>query len=298
MYNFIFAHRDEHTVVKMCKVLGVSTSGFYKWVDKQNSSVQSEKETYKEEVKQKIKKSYHLSMGTYGSPRVHDDLVEWGYTISEKTVARLMKEMGLRAIPEEKYVVTTDSNHDLNVYPDLVKRQFNVDEPNRVWVSDITYIWTLEGWVYLASIMDLFSRKIVGWRAEAHMKKELTIQALNMALVSRQPQPTDQLIHHSDRGSQYCSNGYIDLLNKHEIQISMSRKGDPYDNACIESFHASLKKDLVHRRRFKTRSEAVKAINHYIGGFYNERRKHSTLGYCSPNQFERKHSQVECNSVS
>ncbi|WP_306659900.1 IS3 family transposase [Bacillus sp. AFS002410] len=289
MYHFIHAHRDEHTTVKMCKVLGVSASGYYKWLNNQ-SHVQSEKIRYKKELEQKIKKSFHNSGGTYGSPRVHDDLVEWGYTISQKTVARMMNELGLRATPQEKYVVTTDSNHELKTYPNLVNREFNVGEPNRIWVADITYIWTLEGWVYLSSVMDLYSRKIVGWSLDSNLKKELPLKALNMAINSRQPKKG--LIHHSDRGSQYCSNDYIFKLNEIQINISMSKKGDPYDNACIESFHATLKKDLIYRRRFKTRSEATRAINHYIGSFYNEKRKHSKLEYCSPNQFERK-SQVK-----
>jgi putative transposase len=279
----------------MCEVLEVSPSGFYKWLRNQ-SEPRSEKEAYKDEIKQKISKSFHESMGTYGSPRVHDDLVEWGYCISKKTVARRMKELGLTATPKEKFVVTTDSNHNLNVYPNLVKREFNVEEPNKVWVADITYIWTLEGWLYLASIMDLFPRKIVGWSIGSTMKKELTLQALNMAIISRQP--PKGLIHHSDRGSQYCSNDYIDVLNGHEMQISMSKKGDPYDNACIESFHATIKKDLIYRRRFTTKAEAIKAINFYISSFYNEKRKHSTLGNCSPNRFENKYYQSELENIS
>jgi putative transposase len=270
----------------MCQVLKVSTSGYYKWL-KLQSSPQSEKEKYREDIQQKISKSFHESFGTYGSPRVHDDLIDWGYTISQKTVARMMSEMGLKATQPKQFVVTTDSNHDLNIYPNILNRQFSVDEPNQVWVSDITYIWTLEGWVYLASEMDLFSRKIVGWSIADHMKKELTIQALNMAIVQRQP--GKELLHHSDRGSQYCSHDYIDILKDKEMNISMSKKGDPYDNACIESFHATIKKDLIYRRRFKTKAEAIKAINYYISNFYNERRKHSTLGNISPNQFERKH---------
>ena len=261
-----------------------------------NNNPPSEKETYRLEVQQKISKSFHESYGTYGSPRVHDDLIEWGYIISQKTVARIMKEMGLRATPKEKYVVTTDSNHDLNIYPNLLKRQFNVEEPNKVWVSDITYIWTLEGWVYLSSVMDLFSRKIVGWSLASHMKKELTIQALNMAIISRQPD--EGLIHHSDRGSQYCSHEYIDILKDQKVQISMSRKGDPYDNACIESFHATIKKDLIYRRRFKTKAEAIKAVNYYISSFYNEKRRHSTLGNCSPNKYEKKHQPNELDYIS
>jgi transposase InsO family protein len=273
----------------MCKVLKVSKSGYYKWLNNQ-SRPQSEKEAYRIEIQQKISKSFHQSYGTYGSPRVHDDLVEWGYTISQKTVARMMKEMSLKATPKAKFVVTTDSNHDLNIYPNLLNRRFNVEEPNQAWVSDITYIWTLEGWVYLSSVMDLFSRKIVGWSLSSHMKKELSIQAVNMAITTRRPDVG--LIHHSDRGSQYCSHDYIDILKGQKMQISMSRKGDPYDNACIESFHATIKKDLIYRRRFTTRAEAIKAINHYISSFYNEKRKHSTLGNCSPNQFERTHRKL------
>jgi putative transposase len=279
----------------MCQVLRVSTSGYYKWI-KQQSSPPSEKEKYRAEIQQKISKSFHESFGTYGSPRVHADLIDWGYTISLKTVARIMREMGLKATQKEKFVVTTDSDHDLNVYPNILNRQFKVKEPNRVWVTDITYIWTLEGWVYLASVMDLFSRKIVGWSLADHMRKELVIQAMNMAIIQRQP--GKELIHHSDRGSQYCSYDYIDILKEKEMNISMSKKGDPYDNACIESFHATIKKDLIYRRRFKTRGEAIKAVNYYISSFYNERRKHSTLGNSSPNQFERNHQVNESEKIS
>lgn len=205
-------------------------------------------------------------------------------------------EMGCKATQKEQFVVTTDSNHDFNIYPNSLNRQFNVKEPNQVWVTDITYIWTLEGWVYLASVMDLFSRKIVGWSLAAHMKKELAIQALNMAITQRQP--GKELIHHSDRGSQYCSHDYIDILKEKEMNISMSKKGDPFDNACIESFHATIKKDLIYRRRFKTRAEAIKDVNYYINNFYNERRKHSTLGNTSPNQFERNHLLNETELIS
>lgn len=279
----------------MCKVLEVSKSGYYKWLYAQTQP-QTEKEAYRKEIEQKICKSFHESQGTYGSPRVHADLVEWGYNISQKTVARIMRELGLSASPKEKYVVTTDSNHNQKIYPNLVKRQFNVSEPNRIWVTDITYVWTLEGWIYLSTIMDLFSRKIVGWRMAAHMKKELAIQTLNMAIISRQP--GKGLIHHSDRGSQYCSIDYTDILKENKMQISMSKKGDPYDNACIESFHATIKKELIYRRKFATRAEAIKAINYYISSFYNEKRKHSTLGYCSPNQFERIHLQSNSEKIS
>ena len=268
----------------MCKVLKVSTSGYYKWL-KQQSTSPTDREEYRFEIKRKIAQSFHESFGTYGSPRVHDDLIEWGYTISQKTVARLMNEMGLKATQKEKYVVTTDSNHDFKTYPNRLNRQFHVDEPNQVWVADITYIWTLEGWVYLSSVMDLFSRKIVGWSLAPHMKKELSIQALTRAIMTRQPK--EELLHHSDRGSQYSSQEYIHILEENEMVVSMSKKGDPYDNACIESFHATIKKDLIYRRRFKTRDEAINAINYYISSFYNVRRKHSTLGNLSPMEFEK-----------
>lgn len=279
----------------MCEVFQVSPSGFYKWLINQQKP-HAEKDAYKKEINQKISKSFHESMGTYGSPRVHDDLVEWGYTISEKTVARRMKELGLTATPKEKFVVTTDSNHPFYIYPNLVNRNFHAGKPNEIWVADITYIWTLEGWLYLSSIMDLFSRKIIGWSLGNTIKKELSIQALRMAILSRQP--PKGVIHHSDRGSQYCSNDYIDILNDKNMQISMSKKGDPYDNACIESFHATIKKELIYRRRFKTRTEAIKAIHSYISRFYNEERKHSTLGNCSPNHFEKKHYQTELENIS
>lgn len=296
IYIFIQAHSDEHSVVTMCKVLEVSTSGYYKWLKKQNQPL-TEREAYRLELQQKISKSYYESFGTYGSPRVHADLVEWGYVISQKTVARVMNEMGLSAKQKEKFVVTTDSEHDQKIYPNQLNRKFNVEKPNRVWVTDITYIWTLEGWLYLASVMDLFSRKIVGWSLASHMRRELCIQALNMAIIQRQPEK-EELMHHSDRGSQYCSTEYIDILNEYEMKISMSKKGDPYDNACIESFHATIKKDLIYRRRFKTKAEAIKAINYYISNFYNERRKHSKLGNCSPNQFERNHQKFEVARIS
>jgi putative transposase len=279
----------------MCDVLDVSTSGYYKWARNQTGRL-SLNAAWKEALCQKIKKSFHESMGTYGSPRVHDDLLEWGYRISLKTVARWMSEMDISATPEEKYVTTTDSNHTLQIYPNLLKRSFTVSEPNTVWVTDITYIWTLEGWVYLATVMDLFSRKIVGWNMDIHMRKEMPKLALERAINARKPEK--DFIHHSDRGSQYCSNDYIELLNENGAQISMSRKGDPYDNACIESFHATIKKDLIYRNKYKTRAEAMASIANYIIGFYNEKRKHSKLLYSTPNKFERMYGFLEQQKIS
>ncbi|WP_276245326.1 IS3 family transposase [Virgibacillus profundi] len=212
--------------------------------------------------------------------------------VSEKTVARLMNELGLRAVPKERYVVTTDSNHNYNIYPNLLDQNFEVDEPNTVWVTDITYVWTMEGWLYLASIIDLYSRKVIGWSMADHMRTELTLNALKMALVTRQP--NEGLIHHSDRGSQYCANEYIERLDEITADISMSRTGNPYDNACMESFHASIKKEFVYRHRFETKEQAKKGITSYMH-FYNEKRRHSTIGYVSPNQFERRRLRLEEN---
>ena len=194
-------------------------SGYYKWL---NQSDHPEKVAYKKELEQKIAKSFHESEGTYGSPRVHKDLLDWGYSVSLKTVARFMRQMGLKATPSTPYVVTTDSSHDLPIYKNVLNRQFTVKERNQVWVSDITYIRTLEGWVYLASLMDLYSRKIVGWSTGVDMKKELTLEALNRALIARKP--VKGLIHHSDRGSQYCSREYIEVLTSHHIQIQYESK--------------------------------------------------------------------------
>nr|WP_245602166.1 IS3 family transposase [Peribacillus kribbensis] len=288
-------HRHEYTILKMCTVLGVSASGYYKWLKSLNHP-NLEKESKKQEIDRKIKQSHAQSFGTYGSPRIWHDLRGWGYKISQKTVARRMKEMSLRGTPKEKYRVTTDSDHSMKTYPNLLKRSFKAALPDRVWVTDITYIWTLEGWIYLASVMDLFSRKIVGWNMGTHLNKELPRIALERALTLREP--TSDLIHHSDRGSQYCSKDYINVVKAHNIQISMSRKGDPYDNACIESFHATIKKELIYRNRFTTRKEAISAVTSYLINFYNERRKHSTLGYLSPNQFERNHLLLNTSTIS
>lgn len=282
-------------MVKMCQVLKVSKSGYYKWCSQQATDHRTARQLWQEELKQNIAKSYHESFGTYGSPRILEDLKEWGFSVSERTVGRHMKEMGLRAVPEEKFMVTTDSKHNQFIYPNLLERKFLVDEPNTVWVADITYIWTMEGWLYLASVMDLFSRKIIGWSLEATMVTELPLQALEKAILLRNPD--GEPIHHSDRGSQYCSTGYVKCLQEKNFQISMSRKGDPYDNACIESFHATLKKELIYRTRFKTRKEAKKAISYYIDVFYNTQRRHSTLGYVSPEAYEKKAANYLLQSV-
>lgn len=267
-------------MVKLCKVLGVSTSGYYKWRTKEKSKMQERQEI----IKEQIVRIFHENRKVYGSPRIANELHKNEVNVSETTVARYMKQLGLSAISPLHYVVTTDSKHTDLIYPNLLKRKFKSEFPNQIWVADITYIWTTEGWIYLASIMDLFSRKIIGWNIDTKLTKELVIVALERALTFRTP--SKGLIHHSDRGSQYASKEYTKILHKNKIEISMSRKGDCYDNACIESFHASLKKELVYRVKFKSRKEAKLAVWTYISNFYNDKRSHSTLNYVSPNQFE------------
>lgn len=242
-------------------------------------------EEEKEYLKGQIKKVFHQFRETYGSPRIWNRLRKKGIPISEKTVDRYMREIGLSAVPEKKFVTTTDSNHSKPIYPNLLNRAFNPGQPNRAWVADITYIWTSEGWLYLASIMDLYARKVIGWQLSDTLSKELCLVALDRALKRRNP--TDQLIHHSDRGSQYASNKYIECLQERGIQISMSRRGNCYDNACIESFHSTIKKDLIYRQHFKSREEAKMAVWEYIVFFYNSQREHSSLGYATPSAYEK-----------
>lgn len=267
----------------MCSVLDVSKSGYYKWL-KQKDREPTTRELYRDEVKMKIRQFFYESTGTYGARRILADLVEAGYSVSEKTVGRYMREMGLRATPIEEFVFTTDSSHSLGVYPNLLNRKFDVDQPNKVWTGDITYIWTREGWLYLAMILDLYSRLVVGWSIADNMRTELPLEALDMAIKLRKPE--EGLIHHSDQGSQYASKEYISRLNEIKAYISMSRKGTPYDNATSESFFATLKKELIYRRDFSTRKEAIEAVTWYIASFYNKRRRHSHNNYLSPEQFE------------
>lgn len=273
----------------MCKVLGVSRSGYYNWREHKPSNYSRRKR----KIKEKISILFEEFTGTYGSPRIVRELFKFedtDYHISEKTVGRYMAEMGLYATPPEPFVVTTDSNHAKPIYPDLLNQEFNPSEPDRVWVTDITYVWTSEGWLYLATVMDLFSRKIIGWNMASRMTTELCLTALNRALSLREP--SDQLIHHSDRGSQYASHEYTNRLKEYDIQISMSRRGNCFDNACIESFHATIKKERIYRRKYQKREIAKMDILKYITGHYNERRMHSTLQYFSPNEFERAHAKV------
>jgi putative transposase len=279
-FQFIRDHHEHFPVRLMCRVLGASPSGFYDWLRRPESPRATEDRALVE----KIQAVHGDSRRTYGSPRVHASLKAEGYRIGRKRVARLMRENDIRARTKRKFRVTTDSRHDHPVAPNRLDRQFTVEAPNTVWLADLSYIWTREGWLYLAVVLDLFSRQVVGWAMDEQMPQELTLAALDMAIKRRRPLPG--LMHHSDRGSQYAAGAYQKQLTEHAIVCSMSRKGNCWDNAPMESFFHTLKTELVHHRDYQTRDEARRDIFEFIEIFYNRQRSHSTLGYLSPVQFE------------
>jgi transposase InsO family protein len=266
----------------MCKILKVSKSGFYSWLDRPEGDRARENR----QLLALIERIFAESRGTYGVPRVHAALRQRHQECGYNRVARLMKRAGLRSKTKRRFQVkTTDSKHGNPIAPDRVDRDFRASAANRIWVSDITYIPTDEGWLYLATTMDLFSRKIVGWSMSATLHASIVIDALQMAIDRRRP--AAGLIHHSDRGVQYSCAEFRAQLDAHGLVASMSRKGNCYDNAAKESFYHSLKADLVHHERYRTRDEARASVFDYIEVFYNRERLHSTLGYRSPEDFER-----------
>jgi putative transposase len=232
-----------------------------------------------------IRSAYARSHDTYGSPRMTRELQDEGLKVGRRRTARLMRENGLKARQTRRFTRTTDSQHAFPVAPNLLDQDFSAARPNQKWNADISYVWTSEGWLYLAVILDLFARRVVGWATSDRLHKELALAALRNALAIRQP--AEGLTHHADRGSQYCSLEYQAELRKHGIQISMSGKANCFDNAVVETFFKTLKSELVWRTVFQTRGEATAAIGRYIDGFYNPVRRHSTLDYVSPVQFER-----------
>jgi transposase InsO family protein len=232
----------------------------------------------------KIRMIHRESRETYGSPRIWDALVKQGHSVGEHRIARLMRSEGIRAKTVKKWRATTRSNHRMPVAANTLDRQFSVTSPNRVWAGDITYVWTTEGWLYLAVVLDLYSRAVIGWALEARLTGDLTQQALTMAIRHRTPKAG--LLHHSDRGSQYAATAYQQLLMRHGMTGSMSRRGNCWDNACVESFFGTLKRELIYHRQYRTRDEATLDIFEYIEVFYNRLRRHSTLGYYSPAEFE------------
>jgi len=279
-YRAIENNRRSFPVRVMCRLLEVSESGFYAWIKRPESKRAGENRV----LLVHIKAAFAEGRGNYGSPRVYEELKDQGIKCSRHRVARLMRKHGIRAKKKRRYKVTTNSRHKYPMAANILGREFKVDEPDKVWGSDLTYIPTEEGWLYLAALLDLNSRRCVGFSAEERIDAELTKAALDMALGRRNPGAG--LMHHSDRGKQYACAGYQKLLREHKIQVSMSRKGDPYDNAPLESFFATLKKELIHHRKYKTREEAKADIFEYIEVFYNRKRRHSSLGYLSPAEFE------------
>lgn len=279
-YKFIKEHKVMYRLGLMCHVLGVSRSAYYAW-RKGHRSRRSEQD---ERLLAEIRTAHQASRQTYGSPRVHAELKARGIACGRKRVARLMRLEGLRAKQKRRFKITTDSRHNLPVAANLLDRNFQPPAPNQAWVADISYIPTQEGWLYLAVVMDLYSRLVVGWAMSDRATRTLVMDALNMALGRRRPAPG--LLHHSDRGSQYASGDYQALLRAHRITCSMSRKGEVYDNAPMESFFHTLKTELVHHRRYRSRGQARADIFEYIEVFYNRQRRHSYLGYYSPAAFE------------
>ena len=265
----------------LCAVLEVARSGYYVW----RKGEPSRREQEEAALMQAIEQSFAASQQTYGSPRVYRDLLEEGWRVSRKRVARLMRQAGLVGRTPRRRRSTTNSAHGLPVAPNLLNREFSATAPNQKWVGDITYIPTAEGWLYLAVVLDLYSRKVVGWAMSTTVDANLAIASLQVALTNRQPPA--ELLYHSDRGSQYASFACQSLLLRHGVRISMSRTGNVHDNAVAESFYSTLKVELVHRRNFRSRAEAQWAIVAFIEGFYNRRRRHSTIGYLSPEAYER-----------
>jgi putative transposase len=279
-FALIDAKKAEIPVETACAALGVSVSGFYAWKSRPASGRQTDDMM----MLAHIRAEFSTSNETYGSPRMHVELNESGLSIGRHRVARLMSENGLKARQKTRFKKTTDSDHGGAIATNVLDQDFTADGPDQKWGVDISYVWTAEGWLYLAIVLDLFSRRIVGWQLSDRMKRGLAIDALRRAINLRQPLPG--LIHHSDRGSQYCSDDYRRLLRDNGFVASMSGRGNCYDNAMVETVFKTIKSELIWRTAFTTRDQASKAIGRYIEGFYNPRRRHSSLGYVSPLAFE------------
>ena len=279
-YQFIAHHASQYPVAVLCRVLGVSRSGYYAWRTRPASC----RRRADGQLAAQIRQIHAASRRTYGSPRIHAELQDQGVRCSEKRVAHVMRRAGIRACQPRRSRTTTDSRHALPVAANLLNREFAAPAANTKWAADITYIDTSEGWLYLAVVLDLFSRRVVGWAMQSTLERGLVLDALEMALAQRQR--TTTLVHHSDRGSQYASGDYQARLAAAGIQCSMSHRGDCFDNASVESFFSTLKRELVYPQRFATRPEARRGIFEYMEVFYNRKRRHSALGYLSPGEFE------------
>ena len=282
----IHSHEGQFKVRMMCGVRRVSPSGYYGW----RSSGPSAREQARTALDTQVAAAFAVEKGRAGSPRLHRQLKALGSRVGRHQVARSLRRQGLRAKGARKYKATTNSNHDLPVAPNLLQQDFSAMRPNQKWVCDITYIGTDEGWLYLAVVLDLYSRTVVGWSMSERMPATLACDALKMAIFKRH-RPKGVIVH-SDRGSQYCSHEHRQLLNEHGLICSMSKKGDCFDNAAMESWNHSLKVEAIHGERFKTRDEAKQQVFDYIEVYYNRQRLHSTLGYLSPLRFEQVYAKV------
>ena len=277
-------NRADYPVATMCRLLGVSTSGFYAWL-KRPESARARRDA---ELADKVEAIHARSRGTYGAPRIHAELRAEGEQVGRKRVARLMKARGLVGASRRKGCRTTSRDESARPAPDLVERAFAAEAPDRLWVADITYVPTWEGFLYLAVVLDVFSRRIVGWAMASHLRTELVLAALNMALWQRQP---EAVVHHSDQGCQYTSLAFSQRCEEAGVRPSRGSVGDCFDNAMAESFFATLECELLDRSTFRTRAEAERAIFEFIEGWYNPHRRHSSLGYLSPISFEQQHAQ-------
>ena len=282
-FRFMEDRRADYPVRLLCDVLGVSPAGYYAW----RSRPESRRSAANRDLVDDIRRVHRDTRGRYGSPRIHVELKAQGRGASRGRIERLMRRHGIRAImPRPRRVRTTDSRHGLPIAPNLLDRNFIATAANQIWLADITYIETDQGWLYLAAVMDLYSRRIVGWAMADHLRADLPLAALRMAISAQRP--SAGLIHHSDRGVQYASTDYRKLMQSAGLRASMSRKGDCYDNAPMESFFHTLKTELVHHWHYATRAEATRDIFAYIEGFYNRTRRHSAIGYISPIEMELK----------
>jgi transposase InsO family protein len=273
-------HADEFQITSMCRVLAVTRAGYYAW-RRRSPSARSDTDTT---LLEEIRAIHERSNRSYGSPRVCRYLRRQGHRVSEKRVARLMAQAGLRAKRSRRFRVTTDSRRTQTVHENVLARDFTVGTPNRAWAGDITYLWTGEGWLYLAVVLDIGTRRVIGWSMRETLRTELVTGALDMALGIRTPTPG--MICHSDRGSQYGADNVTAMINRYHLRGSMSRKGNCWDNAVVESFFATLKGELVDEARWVTRAEAKSAVVRWMEGWYNRERMHSSLGDISPVEFE------------
>ena len=285
-YGFIRDQANDYPVNLLCRLLSVQRSGYYDWRDRPGKVIPAEELA----LRRRMKALFAASRDSLGSRTMVENLRQEGFEIGRDKTRRLMKQLQLKVKQKRKYKVTTDSKHNFPVAKNVLNREFSPSAPNQAWGTDITYLWTQQGWIYLAVVIDLYSRRVVGWSIDRRMKKALVIRALMMAVNLRKP-PAG-LIHHSDRGSQYASHDYQKLLRQHGLICSMSRKGNCWDNAPVERFFGSLKREWTGDRLYRTRQEAIADVREYVAVYYNSKRLHSTLGYTTPMNYEKNLNKV------